>query len=316
MIKFAIIDSGLNSVFLNDHIAGGVTFQFRNNKLEILKNEFNDDNGHGSMVFKTINQKCVTGDEFYIVKVLDKNNKGNSELLYEALKWLLYVELKYIVICISTDNDCFAEKCQEVIYKLICQGKIIFSSWSNNSKVSKSYPAMLDDVISVGRGKLFTKRVECDFNNDVQCIVDIDPSYLWIPGKGFKVFGGNSQATADFAAIINEELGCVENLKDFKQKVIFHDFLKGSKSSEHSSRSINNQIVKLYEVYTGSRSNVMPFWKAFPTVNSLSIFLEEVCDIWGINVKEIIFKKSMFNNLLLFSEAMEQIRCDTSWEGK
>lgn len=315
MIKFAIIDSGLNSVYMNNHISGGATFQFRNSKLEILKNKFNDDNGHGSMVFKTIYQKCDTGDKFYIIKVLDKNNRGSSELLFEALKWLLHIELKYIVICISTSNDYFAERCQEVIDKLICQGKIIFSSWSNNSKVSKSYPAMLDNVISVGRGKLCTKKVECDFNNDVQCIVDIDPSYIWIPDKGFKVFGGNSQATADFVTVISEKLGWVENLKDFKQKVLLVDFQKESRLCEYSSKSINNQIMRLYEAYTGSKSTVMPFWKVFPTVSSLSSFLEEVCYIMGISVKEVVFKKSMFNNILLFSEAVEQIRRDTSWEG-
>lgn len=49
------------------------------------KNQYNDENGHGSMVYRTVTRNNV---EFYIVKVLNKNNQGNSTILYEALKWL------------------------------------------------------------------------------------------------------------------------------------------------------------------------------------------------------------------------------------
>lgn len=72
------------------------------------------------MVYRTVTQNNV---EFYIVKVLNKNNQGNSTILYEALKWLLDIDVKYIIICISTSNNILKDKYQKIIDELTAQGK-------------------------------------------------------------------------------------------------------------------------------------------------------------------------------------------------
>lgn len=308
-MKYAIVDSGLNHIYINKQVIGGVSFYINCNKIIKIENEFEDNNGHGSMVFRIINERADPEDEFYIVKVLGEDNKGNSETLYEALKWLLHIDIKYIVICIATENLQIAYKYQKVIDQLSEQGKIIFSSWINNPESIYSYPAMLDSVISVGRGKLNTLEWECDFNRNVQCVIDIDPAFVCVQNKGFQLFGGNSQATADFAAIASKRIGDVKDIKEFTKKILKHN-VKKKKLINGCNKTVNDCMLKLFLKYGGDVSTDTPFWRAFPSVNELSVFLEAVCDKYKIDRRRIVFRRSMFSNLLIFSESMEQIKCN------
>lgn len=69
-------------------------------------------------------------------------------------------------------------------------------------------------------------------------------------------------------------------------------------------------MLKLFLKYGGDVSTDTPFWRAFPSVNELSVFLEAVCDKYKIDRRRIVFRRSMFSNLLIFSESMEQIKCN------
>lgn len=100
-VRCAIVDSGVQRELSGNNIFGGITFKRSEAGIEIIENEYQDENGHGSMVYRTLAQ---TDTEFYIVKVLNESNQGNSLTLCEALKWLLNIEVKLIVICISTNN--------------------------------------------------------------------------------------------------------------------------------------------------------------------------------------------------------------------
>lgn len=307
-MKYAIIDSGLNNEYINKQVIGGISFQINRNEIVRIPDEFNDENGHGSMVFRIIYEKANPEDEFYIVKVLERDKKGNSEILYEALKWLLYIEIKYIVVCIATEKIDVVDKYQDVVNKLSAQGKVIVSSWTNNLKSTKSYPAMLNNVISVGRGKLNNQELICDFSQDVQCIIDVDQAYIWFPDKGFQVFGGNSQATADFVAIMSSKVGNVRDIKEFKRKVATYVQLRTTESFKIGKNTVDDNILKLLQKYLGNISVDTPLWKMFGSVSELSIFLEEICNRMKIDKKLIIFRRSMFTNILIFSRAIEQIR--------
>ncbi|RGS67545.1 hypothetical protein DWX77_16580, partial [Blautia obeum] len=130
-MRCAIVDSGVQRELSGNNIFGGITFKRSEAGIEIIENEYQDENGHGSMVYRTLAQ---TDTEFYIVKVLNESNQGNSLTLCEALKWLLNIEVKLIVICISTNNLEMGQEYEKLINKLSIQGKILFASWTNNGR--------------------------------------------------------------------------------------------------------------------------------------------------------------------------------------
>lgn len=308
-MKYAIIDSGLNHIYVNKQIIGGISFQINGECTIKIENEFEDSNGHGSMVFQIIYEKCNLEDQFYIVKILGKNNRGNSEVLYEALKCLLYIDIKYIVVCVATENTQTAYKCQEIVNQLVKQGKVIFSSWINGAKCINSYPAMLDNVISVRRGILELQKLNCDFNRKVQCIVDIDPAFIWIHNKGFQAFGGNSQATAEFVAFMSKRIGDVKDTKEFMQKAMVHNETNVKLSKKcNCNKKINECIVELVQKYVGHISIDIPLWRIFPSLSEFLLFLEDVCNMLKIDKKKVILRKSMLLSLLIFSESLEQIK--------
>lgn len=115
-VRCAIVDSGVQRELSGNNIFGGITFKRSEAGIEIIENEYQDENGHGSMVYRTLAQ---TDTEFYIVKVLNESNQGNSLTLCEALKWLLNIEVKLIVICISTNNLEMGQEYEKLINKLL-----------------------------------------------------------------------------------------------------------------------------------------------------------------------------------------------------
>lgn len=305
-MKCAIIDSGVNNLIIDNNIFGGVTFKNKDNHFEIKKDQYNDENGHGSMVYRTVTRYDV---EFYIVKVLNKNNQGNSTILYEALKWLLDVDVKYIIICISTGNNTLKDKYQKIIDELTAQGKIIFSSWTNNYYSINSYPAALRNVISVGRNRDNLKYIECNWEKSIQCTLDMDTSYIWIPNKGFDVFGGNSQATADLLAIVFEKIGYVEDIMEMRNK------LEQLQTSYHPVKAyldgeniIDSNIIGLIKSRNIDFVEIRPMWRIFDSLKEFSIFLEEICNIYEIDKAKVIFRRSMFMNLKIFSNAIIEMK--------
>ena len=305
-MKCAIIDSGVNNLIRDNNIFGGVTFKIIDNRLEIQENHYNDENGHGSMVYRTVTKKFV---EFYIIKILDKNNQGNSTILYEALKWLLNIDVKYIIICISTDNIVLKDKYQKVIDELADQGKIIFSSWTNNYNTINSYPAELRNVISVGRKRKNLRYIECNWENSIQCTLDMDTSYIWLPDKGFDVFGGNSQATADLLAIVFEKIRDAENIIEMQTKLEqLQDAYYPEKTYLDGNNIIDTNIIDLMKKRNIDFIEMKPMWRVFDSLKEFSIFLEQICDIFEIDKAKAIFRRSMFVNLEIFSNAIKEMK--------
>lgn len=63
-VRCAIVDSGVQRELSGNNIFGGITFKRSEAGIEIIENEYQDENGHGSMVYRTLAQ---TDTEFYIV---------------------------------------------------------------------------------------------------------------------------------------------------------------------------------------------------------------------------------------------------------
>lgn len=301
LLNFPLIEYTVNKI--------NCIFPKNKKRYGITTNAYYLDEKKADFLAEIIYEKCNLEDQFYIVKILGKNNRGNSEVLYEALKCLLYIDIKYIVVCVATENTQTAYKCQEIVNQLVKQGKVIFSSWINGAKCINSYPAMLDNVISVRRGILELQKLNCDFNRKVQCIVDIDPAFIWIHNKGFQAFGGNSQATAEFVAFMSKRIGDVKDTKEFMQKAMVHNETNVKLSKKcNCNKKINECIVELVQKYVGHISIDIPLWRIFPSLSEFLLFLEDVCNMLKIDKKKVILRKSMLLSLLIFSESLEQIK--------
>ena len=272
------------------------------NSLAVVPSQ--DENGHGSMVYRTLAQ---TDTEFYIVKVLNESNQGNSLTLCEALKWLLNIEVKLIVICISTNNLEMGQEYEKLINKLSIQGKILFASWTNNGRDTLSYPAILKNVISVGRKKMDSKFIECDWKNNIQCLINIDISYIWIPEKGFRSFGGNSQATADLVAMVCKRIGYVRDIKEMRKRIDELDYNYYRIYRDYECET-DQRLLSIIEKYSKTFTAESAMWEIFPTIEELSDFLEEICTIFEINKYTVIFKRSMFVSIKKFSNTINIIK--------
>lgn len=49
-------------------------------------------------------------------------------------------------------------------------------------------------------------------------------------------------------------------------------------------------------------------WRIFDSLKEFSIFLEEICNIFEIDKDKVIFRRSMFTNLKIFSNAIIEMK--------
>lgn len=214
---------------------------------------------------------------------------------------------KLIVICISTNNLEMGQEYEKLINKLSIQGKILFASWTNNGRDTLSYPAILKNVISVGRKKMDSKFIECDWKNNIQCLINIDISYIWIPEKGFRSFGGNSQATADLVAMVCKRIGYVRDIKEMRKRIDELDYNYYRIYRDYECET-DQRLLSIIEKYSKTFTAESAMWEIFPTIEELSDFLEEICTIFEINKYTVIFKRSMFVSIKKFSNTINIIK--------
>ena len=269
-VRCAIVDSGVQRELSGNNIFGGITFKRSEAGIEIIENEYQDENGHGSMVYRTLAQ---TDTEF----------------------------------CISTNNLEMGQEYKKLINKLSIQGKILFASWTNNGRDTLSYPAIIKNVISVGRKKMDSKFIECDWKNNIQCLINIDISYIWIPEKGFRSFGGNSQATADLVAMVCKRIGYVRNIKEMRKRIDELDYNYYRIYRDYECET-DQRLLSIIEKYSKAFTEESAMWEIFPTIEELSDFLEEICATFEINKYTVIFKRSMFVSIKKFSNTINIIK--------
>ena len=78
-IKIALIDSGIDSRF-QEQVASGVCILYDENKNSVyLSDDYTDENGHGTYCAQIITSHCKH-IEFIIIKILDQNNIGYSNI--------------------------------------------------------------------------------------------------------------------------------------------------------------------------------------------------------------------------------------------
>lgn len=217
----AVIDSGIdiNNYYLKESIIGGINFSCIDNNV-ISSTNIRDENGHGTAccsIIKNINHES----KIYVVKILNKDAKGNSRCLLEALKHLLEIDVSLINLSLSVNNlECLSEL-KDICDLLSKQGKIIVASLDNRK--DNSYPACFNNVFGV-RGYGFEKRDIYWYNDkaNIQCISDNTPVLIAGKEDKFTILGGNSKASACFSGILLLTLKDLQScsFKDINKKLL------------------------------------------------------------------------------------------------
>ena len=288
-MKIAIIDSGIDERICSkkEHIVGGFSLHIGHNGKIISDNNFYDENGHGTYVYKVICDQS-NEHEFFIIKILNKRNLASSKVLYYALKNMVSIDVKCIVCCLATNSEEYVEQMQVVVDKLNQQGKIVISSFGNLDKVIPSYPAELKGVIGVN-GKSFSTRITIDrkysaINFKSQGV------YLWGIDSKLKFFNGNSEATAIF---VNKTLKVIENAKDQEDflEACIELLLQEEKvvSKQDRQNREYNSLIELFHMYNGNE--LKPLWENFKSVEDMSDFFMDSCKLLKVEYTSVILMR-------------------------
>lgn len=125
--------------------------------------------------------------------------------------------------------------------------------------------------------------------------------------KGFRSFGGNSQATADLVAMVCKRIGYVRDIKEMRKRIDELDYNYYRIYRDYECET-DQRLLSIIEKYSKTFTAESAMWEIFPTIEELSDFLEEICTIFEINKYTVIFKRSMFVSIKKFSNTINIIK--------
>lgn len=201
--KIVIIDSGIDTKnnYLMHNVIGGLGFVYdKENKSVVKSDNYEDENGHGTSCAAII-KRMAQDIGMFIIKVLDKEAKTSSKVLIECLKYLVDIDIRVINLSVATVEESYREEFYEVCSFLCSKGKILICSCDNRN--DRSLLAVLPSVIGVKGSDLGNPNYFW-FNHEyeIQCVADILPVFILTINNVYRLFGGNSKATAEISGII------------------------------------------------------------------------------------------------------------------
>ncbi|MGE6761053.1 S8 family serine peptidase [Corallococcus interemptor] len=184
MKKVGIIDSGVEVAFLREHglhLAGAASFsldldaqvlearEYEREELEAWRSgtgthELEDTHGHGTAVLSILYDQVRPWPdvEVYVARVLDRNIRGHSLCLVEAMGWMLEeVGVDVLNLSLGTFQRAMEAPMRELVDRAAARGALIASSAGGEPTL----PAQLESVVSVGDPALM-ERVGADVKVD------------------------------------------------------------------------------------------------------------------------------------------------------
>ena len=159
-MKIAVIDSGLPKYYDKENTYRVIVD--KEYRAYLSKKEIYDENGHGTIVRNIIDKYLDKCDEVITLKILNKDLKGNSIALINAIQFCIENKIDLINISLGTINEKYKEKLHRLIKKAIQNGIIVVAAEHNDGL--KSYPANFQQVIGVReqRKSLLRHRITYD----------------------------------------------------------------------------------------------------------------------------------------------------------
>lgn len=247
----AVIDSGISTSFsFNTDIAGGVGFCAENGSV-FMTDDFQDNNGHGTMCAHIIKKYCPEA-MLYIVKVLNDEARGHSLLLMLALKHLLEVDVDIINISMSIRDTQYEQDIRNIMKMLGKQGKILNVSVANG--MNTSFPASFDSCFGI-RGSESCSGLIYNSSDPIQLTVRLFPEFVESVDREYQWFGGNSKSTAAISGIAAKAL--MEKQEGADPIEFFSNYLnenqndlfKFSETEYPINEKINDAFAKCYDIF-------------------------------------------------------------------
>lgn len=219
-VIIAVLDTGCDYTHkdLKNNILGGINFtdDYNGNK-----NEFMDNNGHGTHTTGIMVASHSSSDSYGIapnskiiaLKVLDEHGKGNSDNIIKGIKFCIdwnekKGQNKINIISMSLGSELNTVELYDVIREAVRKNIIIVGSAGNNGdgdlySEEIQYPSIYDNVIQVcamDKNKRITNFSNTNKFVDIAAPgVDIKSTFL---NNSYAIFSGTSQATPHVSAVI------------------------------------------------------------------------------------------------------------------
>ncbi len=190
----AVIDTGISAdvSFLQD-VVGNISFYIEGDAIYIADGNY-DIIGHGTKVTSCMKQYCPQA-KLFIINIYQNNLVTSSELLLEALKYLLTVDVDMINISLAVNSEENVAEINNVLMQLCDQGKIIVASVKNGLK--SSFPAESPYCIGVlGKKDIPIGKFIIDDTQTIQITTSVLPEQVETLQGQRNLFGGNSKAAA------------------------------------------------------------------------------------------------------------------------
>ncbi|MDD4032120.1 MAG: S8 family serine peptidase [Bacteroidales bacterium] len=205
-MKIAVVDSGIDVTHkrLTKCKIDGITLKHNENKY-IATYDYNDTIGHGTGVAAIIH-KSIPDAELYAIKIFDKSLYASEDMLIEALKYCLTLNIDIVNLSLGILTTNPSKELHDICKKLY-QNNIIIVSSSNYTLKEKSFPAYFNEVFGVTGGHLKNAQ---DFghikNSPIEFIAKGSLQRVAHCNGGFKITNGPSYACAYFTGIVANTL--------------------------------------------------------------------------------------------------------------
>lgn len=283
-MKIAILDSGINYDCIDnpDCIISSSNCILQGRYIK-TGTDCKDVLGHGTYCLQTI-RHISSGSEFIVIKILDDNGLTCDDVLIEALRRLLYLDVDIINLSLSvTDSSYNSNELKNICDQLYTQGKIIVAAVQNGT--NSSVPASYDSVIGVS-GILADKPnlIKIFLNNKIDIGADCLPILVKKDQKQWDYFSGNSKSTCVVT-------GFLANILEKQKSRNKENLLNLLKDLPNASVGVQPTALPYFE----NSFFQMPHNKASDFQNLDVDYAEKIaCDLFSFTKKEL-WEKSLFD---------------------
>lgn len=305
----AVIDSGINKNYKNIKIIKKICFYYKDNGKIESKTDIEDLNGHGTLICKLL-QSINSENLYFIIKILNKDNRSSTELLICALEYLLDYDIDIVLMSLATVDDKNLAKLNQCIKNLHDKNIVMIAAAHNKFQVC--YPAILDNVLGVGGLKFYTNDIYYDEKKSIEFIADSSLMYSDFDGKEMRSLSGTSKAAAIVTARLSQipnfeqmqKVDLIKNLNCYFGSSSFLDFLSEHNLSLKSDENLhinpyigsdnrNFKVMKIISKYTYdlpiSEIRDKPLWHIIDSLNTMNRLLKEVVILYNLNYEDIVY---------------------------
>lgn len=190
----AVIDTGISmEVSILKDVINNISFYIEDDVIYMADGNF-DVIGHGTKVASCIKKYCPQA-KLFVVNIYQSNLVTSSELLLEALKYFLAVDVDMINISLAVNSEENVAEINNVLKQLYGQGKVIVAAVKNGFK--SSFPAESPYCIGVmGSKEVPIGQFIVDDTKTIQIVTSVFPEQVETLFGQRCLFGGNSKAAA------------------------------------------------------------------------------------------------------------------------